>query len=449
QLLMPNEENLFRLLKKNGYEAIWIGRNDLFHAKSVKHSITKRVNIFTPVFFKLIKKLSIKQILGLLKKILKNVLKKKDILSSLDVLNDLKDYLKMNPYPPDHPLRKSFYFGKRTRIQAELDLDEVIVERALNYLSKRKRKKKKTFCLYLAFNFPHPPYTVEEPFFSLVDRNKIDDLIPPILDDKPAFMKMIYQKYNLNRLKEEDYREIKATYLGMVAKLDSLIGKVICKLEEIDEYDNTVILFFSDHGDYAGDYGLVEKWPTGMQDCLVKVPLIIKIPKISPIKKEFEEFTQSIDIFPTILELAGVETPYTSFAKSLLPLITGATRKHREAIFVEGGYNKREPQCFEDVIGPPENDLIGIYHDKTLLQHEIPETVCRTVMIRNSKWKLVLRADKEAINELYDIENDPREIHNLFYKDNYKDIIDNLKEQLLYWYLNTSDNPHWIHERHP
>ena len=143
QLLQPHEENLFKFLKEKGYEVIWLGRNDLFDKKSVDQSISKRIHV--------------------------------------------RQYsMSENPFPKGHPLRKSFYFGKREK-QDAIDFDTQLINKAIQYI---KSNPKNPFCLYVALNFPHPPYVVEEPFFSKHNRNDIS-LIPSKLEDKPKFMKII------------------------------------------------------------------------------------------------------------------------------------------------------------------------------------------------------------------------------------------------------------------
>jgi arylsulfatase A-like enzyme len=90
---------------------------------------------------------------------------------------------------------------------------------------------------------------------------------------------------------------------------------------------------------------------------------------------------------------------------------------------------------------------MGIYYDKTNLQNEDPTTVARATMIRTVDWKLVVRsAGKE---ELYDLRSDPQELHNLIDDPAYAEVQADLRSQLLYWYLDTSDNPHWEHTRYP
>ena len=433
QLLQPHDENLFKMLKKKGYEVIWVGRNDLFTQGAAEESVSRRIN---PVNER------VRQIYRAARE------------KSLDALQAIAPYIKLNPYPIDHPWRKSFYYGERTKQQADHDYDQGVMEKGLDYLNEYSGSKRdKPFCLYLAFAYPHPPYTIEEPYFSMYDRKKIPSLFQTEsggvfnFEDKPQFMKLMRERYGLENLNEEDFKEIRAVYYGMISRIDMQIGRILDKLKEIGIYDNTVIVFFSDHGDYAGSYGLTEKWHTGMHDCLVHVPFIVKIPGIKPAQKICDQLTQTIDIFPTLLEVARIETPYTHFGKSLLPVMRGEIETHRDVVFAEGGHNLREPQCFEDPIKSPEDPRMGIYYDKIDISREKPETVCRTTMIRTRDWKLVIRSTPGEREELYHLKEDPHELVNLIDKPEYVEKIRELKEKMLYWYLETSDNPRWEHLR--
>jgi choline-sulfatase len=447
QLLKPYEQNLFKLLKAKGYQVVKVGRNDLFTKEGAKKSYSKQFDIgkllLKNYLIELLKPESLKFVLQRknFRQIIDMIINRKKIMKDLSILQYpmikelMGKYYKLNPYPKDHPLRKSFYYGKRTKKQGN-DIDSFVIKRALKYLDS---KPKQPFCLYIALNFPHPPYTVEEPFFYMYDRDSIPDLIPPKLEDKPEFMKLMHKRYGLNKLKKEDFKEIRATYYGMISRVDYQFGKIIKKLKEIGKYQDTAMFFFADHGDYTGDYGLTEKWPNAFQDCLTNIPLILKIPGIKPHINVSDELIQSIDIFKTILDIAEIKTNYTHFSKSLIPLLKGDKKSHRDEVFAEGGYNLREPQCFEDPVKNTDIPLMGIYFDKTNIPVEKPDTVSRSVMIRTKEWKLIIRNGIQ--DELYDLKNDPSEIHNLINDEENLEIINKLKNKLLIWYLNTSDNP--------
>lgn len=435
QLLRPHDENVFKMLKNKGYEVVWIGRNDLFTRKAGEESVSRRIR---PVNNR------VREIYRTARE------------TSLDLEEAIAPYVKVNPYPIGHPWRKSFYYGERTQQQAGYDFDQGVMQEGLNYLDEYSESKRdKPFCLYLAFGFPHPPYTVEEPYFSMYDRTKIPSPFPPEsggdvnLEDKPEFMKLMRERYGLENLKEEDFREIRAVYYGMISRLDTQIGQILDKLKEIGAYDSTAVTLFADHGDYAGSYGLTEKWSSAMHDCLLHVPLIVRIPGMKPLQRICDQLTQTIDLFPTLLEIARIETPYTHFGKSLIPAMKGEVETHRDVVFAEGGYNQREPQAFEDAVASPEAPMIGIYYDKTNIPVDKPETVCRAAMIRSKDWKLVIRSAPGTKEELYHLREDPDELVNLIDRPEYEEKIKELKEKLLYWYLETSDNPHWEHLREP
>merc|ERR1719161_1453912 len=103
-------------------------------------------------------------------------------------------------------------------------------------------------------------------------------------------------------------QQVRQTYLAMVSYTDSLLGKLMDAVDHSVVGNNTAILAFSDHGDYAGDYGLVEKWPSGLEDVLTQVPLIARIPKVTDVNQgaTWKEPVQLMDLMPTVMEAAGI-----------------------------------------------------------------------------------------------------------------------------------------------
>jgi choline-sulfatase len=232
--------------------------------------------------------------------------------------------------------------------------------------------------------------------------------------------------------------KIQAIYLGMCSYADWMLGEMLAALDEAGLADETTVVATSDHGDWAGDYGLVEKWPSALDDAITRVPLIVRTPGNEAghvVREPVEQF----DVMATILELAGVEPQHTHFARSLVPQLNGSAGDAARAVFAEGGYDTQEPHSFEgrtsehDVTRTPGH----IYWPKGLQQQEHPESASRAVMVRTMDFKLVRRTT--GLNELYDLRSDPQELRNVYADSEYRAMRDGLGERLVNWYMRTSD----------
>jgi choline-sulfatase len=200
-----------------------------------------------------------------------------------------------------------------------------------------------------------------------------------------------------------------------------------------------MLIAASDHGDYAGDYGLVEKWPAGFDDVLTRVPLIISVSGCKAgcrINTQVELF----DIMATIMEDAGIKARHTHYVHSLLPQLGGREGDMGRAFFCEGGYNRNEPHCNPGTNANTRNlrHPEAPYYPKMMQQREEPETVGRGTMIRTLAHKLVLRSYGD--HELYDLEKDPRELCNVYGRNEYAGVQAELERRMLEWYIATSDS---------
>lgn len=298
-----------------------------------------------------------------------------------------------------------------------------------------RRPDDRPFVLFLPLSFPHCPYTANEPFYSMYAPDDVPTLRPQGTN-KPLFHAAI-RRYR--QLEGADCRRIQAVYMGMVSFVDMLLGKLMDGISESAVADRTTLIAASDHGDYAGDYGLVEKWPSGMEDVLTHVPLLIRTPDCAA-GHRVKEPVELIDIMPTMLDMAGIPLRHTQFARSLTAQIHGAAGDPDRAVFCEGGYNKNEPHCNEGFDKPGTcfmRKKSAIYYPKGLQQREMPETVGRAVMIRTMDYKLVKRAYGD--NELYDLKRDPKELDNVYGQHEYREIASQLEARILEWFMRTSD----------
>jgi len=322
---------------------------------------------------------------------------------------------------------------------------------AIEFLRERKDADDDTpFFIFLPLLNPHPPYSVPEPFYSAID----PDSLPPLKrvsanSSKPDYYELIREYRNLTSLDDEFWRKLNSVYLGSISFSDHMFGMLMDAVDELGHRDDTTVTVFSDHGDYAGDYGLVEKWPSGLEDVLTRVPLIIRSPEGQP--NIVEEQVQLFDIVPTMLELANINASHVHFGSSLAPqVLLGVGGDPLRRVYAEGGYSTREPRDFEgdDSSGGMPEDGTD-YYPKNLQQQEVPLSVCRAVMIRTLEYKLIYRSDwsdTDHDSELYDLRADPNELTNVYNVDEYRSIRDQLKMELLEWYMLTSDVTPWVED---
>ena len=305
---------------------------------------------------------------------------------------------------PDSDTYYSFYAGKLDTQGDSIycDSDWANVFAAIDFI--RQAPKDQPLCIYLPLMYPHPPYGVEEPWFSQIDRSKLPPRLPATLDGKPALLRELYERQRLQGWTEERWTELRATYYGMCSRVDHQFGLVLQALREAGIYDDTAAFFFSDHGDFTGDYGLVEKTQNTMEDALTRVPLIIKPPRGVPVQPRVSEALVELVDFPaTVFELTGIQPGYTHFGRSLLPVLAGR-EEHRDAVFCEGGRCEGEDHCREGDAKPPTTNH---YWPRVSLQWESHVAHSKAVMCRTRDYKYVRRLYEP--DEFYDLRNDPGE----------------------------------------
>ena len=294
--------------------------------------------------------------------------------------------------------------------------------------------------MFLALANPHPPYGIEDPWFSKIDRKKLPPRkkTPKEWSGKPSILKGIFESQNLQEWTEDRWDELRATYYGMCSRLDYQFGLLLDELKKKNVYDDTAIFFFSDHGDFTGDYGLVEKTQNTFEDCLTNVPFIVKPPRGIPIKPRVcNELVELVDFSATIYEMTGINPEYTYFGKSLLPILRGDTDIHRDAVFCEGGRLYGEEHAME-MESKTELNPRGLYWPRVRFQITDYEPYHgKAVMCRNKDFKYVKRLYET--DELYDLSKDPEEINNIIEDPKYAKTLSYFKERMLTWYIETCD----------
>ncbi|KAJ5675468.1 hypothetical protein N7462_008365 [Penicillium macrosclerotiorum] len=319
-----------------------------------------------------------------------------------------------------------FYKGRRDASKA-VDYDEAAIRSAEKWLECPPDDR--PWVLFLPLLFPHCPFTVEEPYFSMYKREEMPPPSSP--EDKtgyePVYMQMIRDRYGTHRASPEIWAEVSATYHGMISRLDDQFGRIVDKIDSKGLWDSTITMFFTDHGEYLGDHGLIEKWPSGLSETLVREPLIIAGGGI-PAGLVRDCMTEMVDLVPTVLQLCGINETFPHNGKSLLPVILHDA-PHREFAFSEGGFLLSEEPLLERASFP--------YDLKSQLQHEDTRWVGKAISMRDHHWTYIYRLYEPA--ELYDRRADPLELHNLAADPRFVHQARLMESQMFRWMVETSD----------
>lgn len=415
-MLRKDEPNLLKTLKEMGYYVWWGGKNDLIPGQdSWESHVDKHHKPGKDV----------KELGGV-----ENVRKERGEVGS-------KHYYAH--YGGKIDKGKDGYYN---------DSDWDNVNSAIEFINSAPEDK--PFCIYLSLTYPHPFFAVEEPWFSLIDRKKVPPriLTPEDWSSKPVRFKEHIKNRNIEDLDEEFWTELRATYYGMCSRIDHQFGLLLKSLKENDIYDDTAVFAFSDHGIFAGDYGIPDVVQNLFQDSVTRVPFIVKPPRSIKVKPGIRQaLVELIDFPATVEDILGIKPEHTHFGKSLVSIIKGETDIHKDAVFCEGGrlYDEKHAYGayrFENKHEPKEEFAWW----PTYLEERSDPGPTIGVMVRNHKYKYIMRLYED--DELYDLSVDPQENNNLIDDSSKADVLSEMKDRLLKFYLETgSVVPHDLDDR--
>jgi arylsulfatase A-like enzyme len=308
-------------------------------------------------------------------------------------------------------------------------------------------------CIWMSLPDPHPPYAAPEPYASAFDPERIT--LPPWrageLDDKQERQRLFYLLSRFDEASEQDIRRALAMYYAQVAFVDDCLGRVMQALDRLGQRQNTIVAFTSDHGDYAGEHRMMTKSGT-MYDCLTRVPLVVSWPGTLPQGNVQDDLVSTLDVIPTLLQLAGVAAPPAltpdRYHARLLPGTGTGTLPPRDAVFAEyaSGGPYLSPEAIERSIAErsreshPAEERAGTSRPRQLLPLLRPrENEGRLTMVRTRRWKYVYDPG-DPVDELYDLETDPWELTNVAHHPENASVVQALRRQLLDWSLRTQDS---------
>ena len=303
----------------------------------------------------------------------------------------------------------------------------------------QNKPKDKPLCVFLGLCYPHPPYQVEEPYFSVIDRSKLEKRVrPEECSGKAEIENAIRANQRLQEYSEEQWEDLRAAYLGMVAKVDDQFKRLCDALKEAGEYENSAIFFFSDHGDFTGDFGIAEKAQNTFEDCLTNVPFLIKPPKGYELDPGVSDsLVELVDFYATAMDMAGVKPAHTQYGISLTGVLGDRSTRIREFVTCEGGRNPEEIHCDEFHAGGPEGTTPhSPYYARHFAQTD-PNAHAKGFMIRTDDYKYVSRVNEA--DELYDLVKDPKERHSVISDPQYSSVVREMEKRLRLWLMRTTD----------
>jgi arylsulfatase A-like enzyme len=260
---------------------------------------------------------------------------------------------------------------------------------------------------HLSYIRPHPPFIVPAPYNTMFSPDEIDGFAHadsrraeasghPLMD---YFLENATTDHfvpgatgRVAEITDAEFRQIKATYYGMIAEVDAQLGRVFDAITERGEWGDTLIVFTSDHAEMLGDHHALGKG--GYFDQSQHIPLVIRDPRQGADGRKVTDFTEAVDIFPTLLEAMDVEALNQPDGRSLEPFLQDAAPppRWRDAVHWEFDFREVASQFAESWF-------------------EARSTELNLSVIRTAKWKYVHFPTLPPL--LFDLERDPENLVNL------------------------------------
>jgi arylsulfatase A-like enzyme len=265
-------------------------------------------------------------------------------------------------------------------------------ERAMDFISEQGEQP---WCLHLSYIKPHWPYLAPAPYHALYGAEQV---LPAVraeageASDHPVYNAFRQHEESLNFSRDEVRLNVVPTYMGLIKQVDDQLGRLFDFLQNNGRWDDTLIVFTSDHGDFLGDHYLGEK--EFLLEPAVGVPLIVRDPRAAADGSRGsvdERLVETIDALPTFLEALGLPgAEHRLEGRSLIPLLHGTAEHWRRYAISEYDY------AFQ----APARERLGQAIDR-----------CRMTMVRSERWKYL--AYDGFRPQLFDLLNDPQELHDL------------------------------------
>jgi len=308
---------------------------------------------------------------------------------------DVQYRKKLNEYLEAHDMKRADR-NPRSACDAtwpsDVECEYLTAIEAIKFLDEHRDEP---FCVWVSFPKPHFPFIAPDGFADMYrGEGDLPRVTEQMIRNLPKHSVEYRKKYKMGELAPAQIRLAREKYYSMVSYIDMLFGKVLEKLDALGLRDDTIIVYTSDHGEMLGEHGLWYK--NCMFESSAGIPMIVSYPKLLPQGRTVSAPVGNIDLFPTLMELAGRPIPDGLSGSSVVPLMTGQ----------EDGADR---VTFADYYAHP---------------LQIPQR-----MIRTPRWKYWHFIGDEP--HLYDMQSDPDEERNLAKSPKHNDLVAELRERVL------------------
>lgn len=276
-------------------------------------------------------------------------------------------------------------------------------------------EEEKPFFIHVSFPKPHQLYTPSKKFWDMY--NDMDLKMPPNADydmkDKAPHLIQAEQQwrgggwecfepktYDAARLRKYQ------GYLGNITEVDYSVGELLDWLKENDLEENTIVVYSTDHGDYSCEHGIMEKAPGICSDAITRIPYIWKWKGHIKEGHVADEIVETVDVSTTLCTLAGIEPLLTSDGKDIKHLLNGQKGEVHKIGVTEFSWSKSVRK----------GNFRYVYYPVDMFEDEYPD----------------------GFGELYDLKNDPWEMTNLYFNENYKEKVSEMERDLMDWLITTT-----------
>ena len=279
-----------------------------------------------------------------------------------------------------------------SRVQEPHSETAYMTDRAIGFI---ERMGSRPWVLHLSYVKPHWPYMAPSPYHAMYTADQCAPVLRSAAErehEHPALAAYRQHEESRNFQRDECIRTVRPAYQGLVKQLDDHLGRLFDSLQRQGRWDDTLIVFTADHGDFLGDHWLGEK--ELFYDTVQKVPMIVRDPRPAADAARGSTctaFVEAVDIVPTVLDTLGLPIPAQRIeGRSLRPLLEGRTPPDwRDFTYSELDYGFRQARL---TLGktPPES---------------------RAFSIRDTRWRYVHWLGLPE--QLYDLQADPEQMHDL------------------------------------